>query len=90
MGKGKTISAYTDEKTALRVNEAAQQAQGRHAVATAREAFRADVQGLEANRIAFYPSSKGPLLISHPYVLSECFRQGKTILPEGQQFDFLR
>jgi hypothetical protein len=27
MGKGKTISAYTDEKTELRVNEMAQQEQ---------------------------------------------------------------
>jgi PIN domain len=47
-----------------------------------------DVQVLEANRIALYPSPKGPLLISHPYVMSEWFRQGKIMLPGDEQFDF--
>jgi PIN domain len=47
-----------------------------------------DVQVLEENRIAFYPSPKSQLLISHPYVMSGWFRQGKIILPGDQQFDF--
>ncbi len=47
-----------------------------------------DLQVLEANRIAFYPSPKGPLLISHPYAMSEWFRQGKIMLPGDKQFDF--
>ena len=50
MGKGKTISAYTDEKTALRVNEMTQQEQRKaaqisgaytHLPPEAREAFQA-------------------------------------------------
>ena len=50
MGKGKTISAYTDEKTALRVNEMTQQEQHKaaqiaraytHLPPEAREAFQA-------------------------------------------------
>jgi hypothetical protein len=47
-----------------------------------------DVQVLETNRIALYPSPKGQLLISHPYVMSEWFRQGKIMLPGDKQFDF--
>jgi PIN domain len=47
-----------------------------------------DVQVLEANRTAFYPSPKSQLLISHPYVMSEWFRQGKIMLPGDKQFDF--
>jgi PIN domain len=47
-----------------------------------------DVQVLEANRIALYPSPKGQLLISHPYVMSEWFRQGRIMLPGDEQFDF--
>jgi PIN domain len=47
-----------------------------------------DMQVLEPNRIALYTYPKGKLLISHPYVMSEWFRQGKIMLPGDEQFDF--
>ena len=46
-----------------------------------------DVKVLEANRIAFYSFPKGQLLISHPYFMAECFRQGEIMLPGDQHFD---
>ncbi len=102
-GKGKTISAYTDEKTAVRVNEMAQQEQRKAAQIAgaalklyvqlppeAREAFRAiEQQGDSALELMQREVTRALLNVQYSWARQQAVQSMPSLTPEQQTEDEL-